>query len=82
MMLLNKVYLKKTEFYLRQIEDYTPGTASQKALRTAPLIRYKSTVVSVFETEGCTFYAIQIYPYRVGDGSWWPLTRLRRKVIS
>lgn len=81
-MLLNKVYLKKTKFYLRQIEDYTPGTASQKALRAAPLIRYKSTVVSGFETEGCAFYPIQIHPYKVGDGSWWPLTRLRRKVIS
>ena len=55
---------------MRQIEYYTPGTAFQKALRTAPLIPHKSTVVSVFETEGCTFYTTQIYPYKANSG-WW-----------
>ena len=48
MMLLNKVYLKKTEFYLRQIEDYTPGTASQKAPRTVSPIRSQNTVLHTF----------------------------------
>ena len=32
------------KFYSSQIEDYNPGTTSQKALRTVPLIRSQSTV--------------------------------------
>ena len=42
----NKKKEKKKEMEnMSQIEDYNPGTASQKALRTIPLVRSQNTVI-------------------------------------
>ena len=43
---------RNAKFYSSQIEDYNPGTVSQKILRTVLPIRGLDTV-TVFETEGC-----------------------------
>lgn len=48
---------KKWTLFSSQIEDYNAGTASQKALRTVPLVRTPGTVGYILlfvETQGCT----------------------------
>lgn len=57
---------------MSQIEDYNPGIASQKTLRTVLSIKGQSTVTCVFETLCCTLndglltvYIIQICKYEV-----------------
>ena len=50
------IYLrKKWTLFSSQIEDYNAGTASQKALRTVPLVRTPGTVIYFcFWRQGCT----------------------------
>ena len=60
------------------MEGHNLGASSRKAPRTVPPIRGQSTVIYVFETEGCTLndhvlltvYTIQINMYKVSSGSW------------
>ena len=54
---------RNAKFYLSQIEDYNPGTASQKALRTVPPLEVKVQSYKFFETEGCTLNNVLLTVY-------------------
>ena len=65
-----------------KFEDYNPGRASQKALRTVPSVRSQGTVINSFWDRGLYIKCHFIDSLHNPDiNTMWPLRRSRRNII-